>query len=187
LPKLPLSRDLDRAATAARAFAAPGEELAGVLPAEPEPGARAYLCAFVGAGGVRTWVALDADGQPILSRARVREVVTISALCEVAEETAAGGDLDELRARLVALRLTENPVGLDEAEQAVGVLQQTLGSPPTVATPMRLDAIGSATRQLEQALGDGASSPFAEAMRVSVPAVESLADEVEKNYKLDLT
>jgi hypothetical protein len=187
LPPLPLSRDLDRAAAAAGAFAAPGEELAGLLATEPERGARVYLCAFVGTGGGRTWVALDGDGRPVQSRARLREAVTIAGLCELAEETAAGGDLDELRARLVALRLTESPIGVEEAEQAVGALQQTLGSPPTVATPMRLDAIGAATRRLEQALGDGANSPFAEAMRVSVSAVESLADEVEKNYKLDLS
>jgi hypothetical protein len=35
--------------------------------------------------------------------------VSIAAMCELAEESAGGGDLGELRARLVELRLTERP------------------------------------------------------------------------------
>ena len=48
--------------------------------------------------------------------ATVKDAVSIAALCEIAEESAVGGDLDELLSQLVALRLTENPEGIDEAE-----------------------------------------------------------------------
>jgi len=89
------------------------------------------------AGDQRTWLALDAAGEAVESRAVVRDAVSIAALCEVAEETAAGGDLDDLRSRLVALRLTENPPGVDEAEEAVLALQRTIGAPPPGAASRR--------------------------------------------------
>ena len=61
---------------------------------------------------------LDARGRVVEDRALVRDAVSIVTMCELAEEAAGGGDLDELRSRLVALRLTENPPGIDEAEEA---------------------------------------------------------------------
>src|SRR6266536_244568 len=141
--------DLDRAAAAADRFAGPGEELAGVVPAEPEPGERAYLCAFV-AGEERTWLVLDDEGEPVTSRDAVRRTVSITAMCELAEESAGGGELAELRERLVALRITESPSGIEEA------------------------------------LGDSAGSPFAEAMKRGLASVEELAHDVESSYKLQL-
>lgn len=181
-----LHDDLSRIATAAEAFADPVETLAGVLPTEPNGGYRIYLCAFSSPGGERTWLALDENARPLESREAVRDAVSIAALCEVAEENAAGGDLDELRSRLVALRLTDAPVGIDEAEDAVAALQHAIGAPPRVASPGHLDAVGVATRRLEQALGDGGSSPFAEAMKTALPSVEVLVSEVESNYKRTL-
>jgi hypothetical protein len=158
-----------------------------VLPAEPEPGRRIYLCAFHGADGGRTWLALDARGEPLRDRVAVRDAVSILALCEVAAETAAGGDLDELRAQLTALRLTEAPHGIEEAEAAALELQRTIGAPPQLATPARLDEIGAATRRLEQALDPAAGSAFGAAMRAASEAVEELAREVEATYRLELS
>ena len=180
-----LGEELDRIAAVARAFAEPGEELVGILAAEPGAGERVYLCAYAGDES-RTWLALDADGSPVRDRGTVREAVSIAALCEVAGESAAGGDLDELRSQLVALRLTENPEGIEEAEAAALALQHAVGSPPRVAKPAYLDDVGAATRRLEHALGDGAMSPFAEMLKAAVPAVDALAGEVESNYKREL-
>lgn len=158
-----------------------------VLGAEAQPGARVYVCAFVADGSVRTWLALGQDGQPVSERRRVREAVAILALCELAEETAAGGDLDELLSQLAALRMTENPPGIDEAEQAVRELRGVLGTPPVLATPARLDEIGSATRRLEIALGGAVQgSPFAAAMKGASEVVEALQREVEGSYRIDL-
>ena len=180
-----LSDDLERIAAVAFSFAEPGDELVGVLPVEPD-GTRLYLCAFA-AAGARSWVVLDDDGRAVARRTTVRDAVSIAAMCELAEETAAGGDLDELRAQLVALRITENPPGVDEAEQAVAALQEAVGVQPRVASPAYLDSIGAATRRLEHALDEtAASSPFAEAMRAGMAAVESLASEVEQSYKRPL-
>src|SRR5919199_2175544 len=181
-----LREELERVAEPARRFAAPGETLAGILSAEPEPGARVYLCAFVDEAGERSWVALDAEGEPITSRAAVREAVSIAALCELAEETAAGGDVERLRADLVTLRVTESPPGIEEAEAAALELERVLGSPPRLATPSYLDAVGVATRRLEETLGNGSSSPFAAALKEGRAAVEELAAEVEARYKLEL-
>lgn len=158
-----------------------------VLPAEAQRGERVYVCAFEADGRARTWVALGADGEPVSERRRVRDAVAILALCELASETAAGGDLDDLRSRLAALRLTENPPGIDAAERAALELQHVLGVPPVLATPARLDEIGSATRRLEVALGGAVQgSPFAAAMKGGGEVVEALQREVEGAYRIDL-
>ena len=147
-----------------------------MLAAEPTPGVRAYLCAFE-----------TGDGRALLARRRrrgragdrarrdVRDVVAIAALCEIAEESAVGGDLDELLAQLVALRLTESPEGIDEAEDAVRALQRTIGTPPQLASPARLDEIGAATRRLEQALDPAAPSPFTAALKGAQGTIDELA------------
>ena len=181
-----LADELEEAAAFASTFAGPGETLAGVVPAEPAAGARLYLCAFRGPDGPTGWLLLDAAGAPVVERRLVREAASIAALCEIAEETAAGGDLDDLRARLVALRLTENPVGIDEAEEAVGALQAVIGAPPRVATPAYLDRVGAATRRLEAALGDNSTSPFAEVMARSGDSVQAFVADVEAGYRAQL-
>ena len=180
-----LMDELARVAEAAAGFAEDGEELAGVLAAEPPVGGRIYLCAYRG-GEETAWLALDDEVRPVTSRERLREAVTLVALCEIAEESAAGGELDELRSQLVALRLTENPPGIDEAEEAVLELELALGTPPRVATPQYLDEVGAATRRLEEALGGPGGSPFAEAMKASAGAVQALTADVEGNYKREL-
>jgi hypothetical protein len=180
-----LSEELGRVAALASEFAGPGERVAGVVAAEPDAGERVYLCAFEGDGG-RTWLGLDGSGRPLESRALVREAVSIAALCELAGETAGGGDLEELRSRLVALRLTESPLGIEEAEEAALALEEAVGTPPHVASPAYLDDVGAATRRLELALGTNGASPFAEAMKQGLAAVEALTAEVEAGSKRPL-
>jgi hypothetical protein len=116
----------------------------------------------------------------------VREAASLTALCEVAEESAGGGDLPELRARLAELRETEAPVGIEEAEEAAVALAGVLQPEPRVASGAYLDAIGSASRRLEETLGEGGASPFAAAMQSALGAVEELAADVERTYKLSL-
>jgi hypothetical protein len=82
-----LDADLRRAADAAVAYAADGEELVGIVPAEPANGMRFYVCAFED-GDEPSWLVLDATGVPVEERALVRDAVSIAALCEVAEEAA---------------------------------------------------------------------------------------------------
>ena len=177
-----LNEDLERIAAAAAEHAAAGEELSGVLAAELPSGQRVYLCAFT-AGEGHTWLALDGGAQPLRDREVVRQAASLIALAEVAEESAGGGELDELRSRLVALRLTENPPGIDEAEEAVLELQRVLGAPPRLATAAWLDEVGLATKRLEEALGESGTSPFAEAMKYASRAVEDFVTDVEANYK----
>jgi hypothetical protein len=180
-----LAEDLERIAASATALASREEELAGVLAAEPAQGGRIYLCAYRSGEDV-SWLALDDSGEPVTDRERVREAASLVALSELAEESAGGGELDELRSRLVALRLTENPDGIEEAEEAVLHLQQTLGAPPRLATARFLDDVGTATKRLEVALGSPGASPFAEAMKASAGAVQSFTSDVESNYKESL-
>jgi hypothetical protein len=81
-----LSDDVRHAAGAAERFAAVGERVEAVLPAEPAAGERIYLVAFSADGTGRSWLALDAGGGPVAGRDRVRDAVSITAICEVAEE-----------------------------------------------------------------------------------------------------
>jgi hypothetical protein len=180
-----LTDDLQRIAAAAQRFAGPGEALAGVLAAEPVGGIRSYVCAFT-AGEERSWLVLDDAGEPVARRERVRESASIVAVCELAEENAGGGQLEELRRQLVQLRLTESPEGIEDAEEAALALERTIGAPPRVASPAFLDAVGAATMLLERALGQAGGSAFAEAMKASVPTIDAFTAEVEARYKLPL-
>jgi hypothetical protein len=182
---MPLEEELAVAGEAARGFGAGSEELVAVIPTEPGTGTRVYLCAYAD-GEERRWLALDGGGRPVADRVLVRDAVSIAAMCELAEESAGGGDLGGLRARLVELRLTENPEGIEEAEVAAAALQEVIRQPPRVASVEYLDAIGLASARLESALGERGGSPFAEAMKVGVAAAGELADDVVRRYKLPL-
>ena len=177
-----LSEDLERAAAAAETFAAPGERVTGVVAAEPVGAGRVYLCAYESAGGY-AWLALDDDGRPVGDRRLVHEAASLAALCEVAEEAAGGGDLAELRLRLAELRATEAPDGIEAAEAAAAALEAAIEPEPRIAAVAYLDALGVASRRLEQALGDEGGSPFAVALQQAMPAVEALAADVERGYK----
>jgi hypothetical protein len=177
--------DVARIAGAAAALAAPGEDVTGILVIDTL-GRRIYLCAFESAEG-RTWLALDDDVQPVTERRLVREAASLAGLCEVAEESAGGGDLAQLRTRLGELRQTEAPVGIEEAEAAAAALAETLQPGPRVASGAYLDAIGTAARRLEQALGESGTSPFAAAMQAAYGSVEELTADVERNHKVPLT
>jgi hypothetical protein len=179
-----LEEEIAAVRAAASEHASQGEEVVGVVPTEPA-GTRVYLCAFQGENG-SAWLALDVDGRPLADRGLVRDAVSIAALCELAEESAGGGDLGDLRARLAELKATEAPEGIDEAETAVGDLEQILLAPPRVASLEYLDAIGRAAGRLEEALGSTGGSPFATAMKSGLAAADELADEVERGYKLPL-
>jgi hypothetical protein len=180
-----LAGELERVAGLV-ADSAEDARVVAVLAAEPAEGRRAYVCALESPDGTRSWIAVDAAGAVVTSRRELRDAVSIAALCEIAEEAAGGGDLDDLLSRLVAVRISEQPVGVEEAEAAVLALQHTIGAPPQLATPARLDAIGAATRRLELALDPAAGSPFAATLRSAQDAIEELLRDVESSYRVPL-
>jgi len=147
---------------------------------------RIYICAYESGDG-RSWLAFDDEKRPVASRRLVREAASLAALCEVAEELAGGGDLPELRARLAELRTVEAPEGIEAAEAAAAALAAACQPQPRPATLDYLDTLGAAARRLERALGEDGSSPFAIAMQQALPAVDELAAEVERRYKLPLS
>ena len=181
-----LATELEAMAARAAEYAAEGEAVEGVLVAEPYERKRLYLCAFATPEGGRSWLVLDAEGEPVVDRSSVRSTVSIAALCEVAEDSAGGGDVSELRSQLMTLRLTEQPPGIGEAEEAALALESAVATPPRVASTAYLDSLGAATRRLERALGDD-GSPFASAMQSAIDSVDALTREVETSYKRTLT
>jgi hypothetical protein len=171
----------------ATVYADDGDAVSAVIPTEPAPGRRVYLCAVDGADGFRSWIALDGAAAPVTQRTLLREAISIAALCEVATDAAAGGDVDGLLGRLRELRENEAPAGIEDAEEAARALREVVGEPPRLATPELLDAIGVATRRLERELDPTAASPFSAAMKASQEAVAELQREIEAGYRLELT
>jgi hypothetical protein len=96
-----LEKDLRRIAEAAARQAADGEDVAGIVPAEPAGGLRLYVCAY-GSEDATRWLVLDATGVPVSDRALIRDAVSIAALCELAED-AAGVEPDSARVASPAL------------------------------------------------------------------------------------
>jgi hypothetical protein len=80
-----VERELRRIAEAAVTYAAEGEELVGIVPAEPVEGLRLYVCAFREEDEA-SWLVLDADASPVEDRGLVRSAVSIAALWELANE-----------------------------------------------------------------------------------------------------
>jgi hypothetical protein len=164
------------------ASAATHGEVSAVLAAEPGGGRRLYLVAF-GEDDDRSWLVVDEAASPIADRSLVREVASIVVMCELAEELAGGGDLEQLRGRLAELRMTESPPGIEAAEDAALALERVVGAPPRVASPSYLDSVGAASVVLERALGD-VESPFASALRSSTGAIDAFVEEVETRYRV---
>jgi hypothetical protein len=181
-----LADDLVEIRVLAAAHGDAGDVVSAVIPAEPTPGDRVYLCTFDGADGFRSWLAVASDGTPVGSRRQLREAVSIAALCEIAAESAGGGDLEALLDRLREVRETEAPAGIDDAEAAARALRDLVGEPPHLATPARLDEIGAAARRLEQALDAEGGSPFSATIQGAQGAVSELQREVEAGYRLPL-
>jgi hypothetical protein len=179
--------ELERAAEHALAAVEAGSSVSGVLATEPQPGLRVFVCSVDGADRTRGWLAVRTDGVVVTSRSDLRAAVSIAALCEIAAESAGGGDLDGLSASLADLREREAPEGIEDAEEAARGLRDVIGEPPQLATPARLDEIGAATRRLEQELDPGGASPFAAALKAAQGAVQELQREVEAGYLADLT
>ena len=124
-----LEQDLRRIAERAAVYAEEGEDVAGIVPAEPASGFRLYVCAY-GSENATGWLVLDATGVPVADRELVRDAVSIAALCEVAEE-AAGVEPDSAR--------VASPALLDELGAAAGpdVAEALKGAADTVEELVR--------------------------------------------------
>ena len=124
-----LEQDLRRIAERAAVYAEEGEDVAGIVPAEPASGFRLYVCAY-GSENATGWLVLDATGVPVADRELVRDAVSIAALCEVAEE-AAGVEPDSAR--------VASPALLDElgADAGPDVAEAIKGAADTVEELVR--------------------------------------------------
>jgi hypothetical protein len=182
-----LADDISRVAAAAGGLAEDAEALTGVVASEPREGWRVYLCCYERAGGGRSWLALDGSGAPLDDRQAVREAVSIAALCELAEETAAGGDVEQLLGRLAELRGQQTSLDIGRAEAAARALAAVTEQPPRLASPAYLDRVGDAANELERALGGSTGSPFALTLQQGMPAIEALVEDVQRSYKRPLS
>ena len=118
-----LERDLRRIAEAAARHAGDGEEVAGIVPAEPANGLRLYVCVYR-AEAATSWLVLDATGVPVSDQALIRDAVSIAALCEVAEE-AAGVEPDSARVASPALL---DDLGADGGAEVAAAVKAAAGT-----------------------------------------------------------
>jgi hypothetical protein len=121
-----LEQELRRIAESAVRHAAEGEELSGIVPAEPGTGVRVYVCAFSD-GDDTSWLVLDGDGHAVEDRSLVRDAVSIAALYELAEEAAGAAPAEEPRvatpAELDALGATA-----DDPQAFVAAMKNATGT-----------------------------------------------------------
>jgi hypothetical protein len=108
-----LAEELERAAAAASAHG----RVSAVLAAEPAGGGRSYLVAY-GEGDERSWLVVDDAGEATDERARVREVASLVAMCELAAELAGGED----EARVASPEFLD-AVGTRDLGAATGTVQ----------------------------------------------------------------
>jgi hypothetical protein len=132
LADVALEKELRRIAEAAVIYAGEGEELAGIVPAEPGSGARLYVCAYR-EGEETSWLVLDAGGAPVDDRALVRDAVSIAGLVELAEE-AAGVPAPEEPRVATAGQLDALGTDTDDPQAFVGAMK---GATETVEELMR--------------------------------------------------
>jgi hypothetical protein len=151
------------AAAAAKPFAAAGEEVVGVLVADPFEHGLVFLCALGppaedehdDADEVPElgWIAVDPAGLAIADSRRVQEAAMLAALCETAEEAALVPEAAEIAAaadRALALSGAERPdlrAALDatrEAALSAAVYDDGL----RVARTGYVDQLGDAARAL---------------------------------------
>jgi hypothetical protein len=119
-----LDQELRRIAEVAVTYCRDGEELAGIVPAEPAVGVRLYVCAYRD-GEETSWLVLDSDASPVEDRSLVRDAVSIAALYELAEE-ASGKNDEEPRvatpAELDALGVAANVA--EAIKQSTGTIDE---------------------------------------------------------------
>ena len=121
-----LDQELRRIAEVAVTFTREGEELAGIIPAEPAAGVRLYVCAYRD-GDETSWLVLDANAAPVEDRSLVRDAVSIAALYELAEEAGGSGD-DEARVASPALldSLSGSPAVVEAIKSGTGTVDELL-------------------------------------------------------------
>jgi hypothetical protein len=126
LAAVELSDDVQRVAASAERFAAAGEQVEAVLAAEPAAGERTYLVAF-SSGDDRSWLALDAAGSAITSRERVHDAVSITAICEVAEDAIRSDPSLDAAPRLASPHYLDT-LGTAAESELGGAIQGALGA-----------------------------------------------------------
>jgi hypothetical protein len=190
------------AAAAAKPFAAAGEEVVGVLVADPFDHGLVFLCALgppaeddegdpddVPELG---WIAVDGDGLALGDDRRVQEAAMLAALCETAEEAAlvpdaaaiaesaeralalAGSEPPELRAALAAVR----DGALASAAFGDGLRVARTGYVDQLADAAR--AIAGATQALQQCAGQLSAGLSGLPIDPSEPLARAVWDVLER-------
>ncbi|HEY3612497.1 MAG TPA: hypothetical protein VGK92_02275 [Gaiellales bacterium] len=190
------------AAAAAKPFATAGEEVVGVLVADPFDHGLVFLCALgppaedddgdpdeVPELG---WIAVDGDGLALGDDRRVQEAAMLAALCETAEEAALVPDAAEIAEsaeRALALAGGERPelTAALEATREGALAAAAFGDGLRVARTGYVDqladaarAIAAATQELQQCAGQLSSGLSGLPLDPSEPLARAVWDVLER-------
>ncbi|MDX6631406.1 MAG: hypothetical protein QOH00_3652 [Gaiellales bacterium] len=183
------------AAAAAKPFAASGEDVVGVLVADPFDRGLVYLCAL-GPPAEEDfdddevpelgWIAVGADGLALADARRVQEAAMLAALCETAEEAALVPDAAEIAQaaeRALALAGEERPElrSALEAARVAAVAAAAHGGGLRVARTGYVDeladaarAIGASAEALQQRGAELSSSLTGDALDPAEPLARAV-------------
>jgi hypothetical protein len=121
-----LDQELRRIAEVAVTYCREGEELAGIVPAEPAAGVRLYVCAYRN-GDETSWLVLDSDASLVEDRSLVRDAVSIAALYELAEEaTGSGGEEARVPSPALLDSLSGSPNVVEAIKAGTGTVDELL-------------------------------------------------------------
>ncbi|MDX6621889.1 MAG: hypothetical protein QOK36_4275 [Gaiellales bacterium] len=189
------------AAAAAKPFATAGEEVVGVLVADPFDHGLVFLCALgppaeddddpddVPELG---WIAVDGDGLALGDDRRVQEAAMLAALCETAEEAAlvpGAAEIAEAAERALALAGEERPElrAALEATREGALAAAAFGDGLRVARTGYVDqladaarAIAAATQLLQQSAGQLSSGLSGLPLDPSEPVARAVWDVLER-------
>jgi hypothetical protein len=156
------------AAAAAKPFATAGEEVVGVLVADPFDRGLVYLCALGPPADDEEfdeddvpelgWIAVDGDGLALADARRVQEAAMLAALCETAEEAALvpdAAEIAEAAERALALAGEQRPDlrAALEAVHAAALAAAAHGAGLRVARTGYVDELADAARGLGASAG----------------------------------
>jgi hypothetical protein len=191
------------AAAAAKPFATAGEEVVGVLVADPFEHGLVFLCALgppvddeeefdEDAVPELGWIAVDGEGLALSDERRVQEAAMLAALCETAEEAALvpdAADIAEAAERALALCPVDRPelrsaleaareAALAAAAHGAGLRIARTGYVDELAEAAR--ALGASAQALQQRGAELSAGLSGEALDPAEPLARAVWDVLER-------
>src|SRR6185312_2916182 len=187
------------AAAAAKPFATAGEEVVGVVLADPFERGLVFLCALGPAGPDDDagdddvpelgWIAVDGDGLALSDARRVQEAAMLVALCETAEAAALAAAAHGEGLRIARTGYVDELADAARGLSAGAAALQGRGAELSASlSGEALDPAEPLARAvwdvLERIAAAGSPEHFSEALGDAAPAISAFAEDVLEHYRV---